>query len=153
MNNSDTDIKLKPSPLFAFFKILPAILSAIAFAWVANRYFPNTIWLSLISILFGIYRYIFIRQVIYLVTPQYLRITKGLFLKQIDTVELFRIKDYTITEPLLFQLFKLMDVHLKTTDPENPVLWLRGIPQSDIIDTLRERVLESRQHNRIFEIN
>jgi len=132
---------------------LPTIICALAFAWLANSYFPGFMWFSLFTMIFGIYRYIAIRRVIYLVTPQYIRITKGLFFKQIDMVELFRIKDYAITEPLLFQVFKLMDVHLKTTDPGNPVLWLRGIPQSDIIDTIRERVLESRQHNRIYEIN
>jgi uncharacterized membrane protein YdbT with pleckstrin-like domain len=153
MNSSETDIQLKPSAIFAFFKVTPFILCAIAFAWLANRYYPLLIGLSLFSILFGIYRYIFIRQVIYLVTPEYIRITRGLFLKQIDTVELFRVKDYSITEPFFMQLFKLMDLHLKTTDPENPILWLRGIPQSDIIDTIRQRVLQSRQHNRIFEIN
>ncbi|MES2111889.1 MAG: hypothetical protein V4577_24240 [Bacteroidota bacterium] len=46
-----------------------------------------------------------------------------------------------------------MDLHLKTTDPENPIIWLRGIRQSDIVDIIRERVLETRQHNRIFEVN
>jgi len=132
---------------------MPFIISAIGFTWLANRYFPPLIWLSLLSSLFTIYRYIFIRKVIYLVTPQYIRITKGIFFKQIDTVELFRVKDYIIIEPPLLQLFKLMDLHLKTTDPENPILWLRGIPQSDIIDIIRERVLETRKHNQIVEIN
>jgi uncharacterized membrane protein YdbT with pleckstrin-like domain len=153
MNNSATDIQLKPSPIFAFFKIIPFIISAIGFTWLANRYFPMLMWLSVFSMLLAIYRYLFIRRVIYLVTPQYIRISKGIFFKQIDTVELFRVKDYSITEPFLLQVFKLMDLHLKTTDPENPILWLRGIPQSDIIDIIRERVLETRKHNQIVEIN
>ncbi len=153
MNNSETDIQLRPSPIFAFFKIIPFIICAIVFIWLANRYFPMPIWLSVFSTTFAIYRYIFIRRVIYLVTPQYIRITKGIFFKQIDTVELFRVKDYIITEPFLMQVFKLMDLHLKTTDPGNPILWLRGIPQSDIIDIIRERVLETRKHNQIIEIN
>jgi hypothetical protein len=46
-----------------------------------------------------------------------------------------------------------MDLHLKTTDPENPEVWLRGIPLSDLVEQLRERVLQTRQHNRIYEIN
>jgi len=153
MNNSETDIQLRPSPIFAFFHIIAFISCAIAFLWLANRYYPTLIWFSLFSMAFGIYRYIFIRRVIYLVTPQYIRITRGIFFKTIDTIELFRVKDYIITEPFLLQIFRLMDLHLKTTDPENPVIWLRGIPQSNIIDIIRERVLESRQHNRIFEIN
>jgi uncharacterized membrane protein YdbT with pleckstrin-like domain len=153
MNKPETAIRLRPSPIFALFKILPFVICAISSTWLANHYFPMLIWLSLFSMLFGLYRYIFIRRVIYLVTPQYIRITKGIFFKQIDTVELFRVKDYLITESFLLQLFRLMDLHLKTTDPENPILWLRGIPQSNIVDIIRERVLESRRHNRIFEIN
>jgi len=153
MNNSNTDIELKPSAIFAFLKITPFIICALLTLYIANRYFNELLWLSLLSMLCAIYRYIFIRRVIYLVTTEYIRVTKGIFFKQIDTVELFRVKDYIITEPFLLQIFKLMDLHLKTTDPENPIIWLRGIPQSDIIDIIRDRVLSTRQHNRIFEIN
>jgi uncharacterized membrane protein YdbT with pleckstrin-like domain len=153
MNNLNTDVELRPSPLFAFLKIIPFILCAIVSLYFANRYYNALIWISLLSVTAAIYRYIFIRQVIYLVTTEYIRVSKGIFFKQIDTVELFRVKDYIITEPFLLQVIRLMDLHLKTTDPENPIIWLRGIPQSDIIDIIRDRVLSTRQHNRIFEIN
>jgi len=63
------------------------------------------------------------------------------------------VKDYVQTQPFLLQLFGLMDLMLRTTDPVNPVIWLRGIPLSDIVDTIRSHVLETRQHNRIYEIN
>ena len=153
MNNSNTDIELKPSPIFAFIKITPLILCAAAALYIANRYFGGLLWISLFCMLAAIYRYIFIRRVIYLVTTTYIRVSKGIFFKQIDTVELFRVKDYIITESFLLQIFRLMDLHLKTTDPENPIIWLRGIQQSDIVDIIRDRVLETRQHNRIFEVN
>lgn len=147
------DIQIKPATLFAFIKTAPILLCAAGILYLANRYLPDLIWLSLICVAFAIYRYLYIRNVIYLVTSQYIRISRGIFFKQIDTIELFRVKDYVITEPFLLQLFRLMDVHLKTTDPENPILWMRGIPQSNIIDIIRERVMEARQHNRIVELN
>jgi uncharacterized membrane protein YdbT with pleckstrin-like domain len=153
MNSSAADICLRPSPIFALLKVMSFALCTLGLLFLANRYVPDLIWLSLVSAAFGIYRYIFIRQVIYLVTPGYIRITRGLFFKQTDTVELFRVKDYVITEPFLLQLFRLMDLHLKTTDPENPVLWLRGIPRCDIIDIIRQRVLEGRKHNQLIELN
>jgi hypothetical protein len=46
-----------------------------------------------------------------------------------------------------------MNLTLKTTDPENPVIWLRGIPFSNLTETLRERIITARNHNRIYEIN
>lgn len=147
------DIQIKPATLFAFIKATPLLLCAAGILYLANRYIPDLIWLGFVAIVFALYRYLYIRSAIYLVTGQYIRISRGILFKQIDTIELFRVKDYVITEPFLLQIFRLMDVHLKTTDPENPIIWLRGIPQSNIIDIIRERVLETRQHNRIFEIN
>ncbi|MDP9079955.1 MAG: PH domain-containing protein [Bacteroidota bacterium] len=120
---------------------------------MANRYLNGLLWISLLCVAAAIYRYIFISRVIYLVTQEYIRVTKGILIKQIDTVELFRVKDYVITKPFLLQIFRLMDLHLKTTDPENPIVWLQGIPQSDIIEIIRNRVLQTRQHNRIVELN
>jgi uncharacterized membrane protein YdbT with pleckstrin-like domain len=147
------DIQLKPAAIFAFMKTLPPLLLSIVFLYMANRFWADLIWLSLIAMVFTQYRYVYIRRCSYIVTEQYIRVTRGIFFKRIDTVELFRVKDYTIEEPFLLQIFKLMDVQLRTTDPENPLLWLRGIPQSGIIDTIRERVLETRRHNPIYEIN
>jgi hypothetical protein len=47
----------------------------------------------------------------------------------------------------------LMYLTLKSTDPENPVMQFQGIPQSAIIDTLRDRVLAARKNNNIYELN
>lgn len=66
---------------------------------------------------------------------------------------MYRVKDYIVTQPPVLQLFRLMNVILKTTDPENPVIWMRGIPRSDLIDAIRERVQEARRLNKIYEIN
>jgi membrane protein YdbS with pleckstrin-like domain len=151
-NNSD-NITLKPAALFAIIKISPFLLSAIPATFLAYRYQPVFIFLSVFILLFALYRYIYIRRAIYLVTPEYIRITTGILFKCTDTVELFRVKDYIITQPPLLQILNLMDLQLKTTDPENPILWLRGIPQIDIIDTLRDRILNSRNRNHIIEIS
>ena len=88
-----------------------------------------------------------------MITPEVVRITRGLFFKRTDQVEMYRIKDYIITQPFMLQVFHLMDLTLKSTDPENPVICLRGIPESDIIDTIRDHVQEARRHNRIYELN
>ena len=146
-------IEIRPAVIFAFIKISGLLLAAAGFLLLAWRYFPVLIWLSLAIMLFAAYRYLYIRRIRYLITPEYLQVNRGLFFRQVDTVELFRVKDYTLTQPFVLQIFKLMDLHLKTTDPENPEVWLRGIPLSDLVEQLRERVLETRQHNRIYEIN
>lgn len=147
------DFLIKPSPIFALIKIFPLLLLTTFFLVIATKYCPSMIWISILLGLFSLYRLIYIRHVIYLVTTQYIRVSRGLFFKRVDTIELFRVKDYIVTEPFLLQLFRLMDVHLKTTDPENPILWITGIPQSDLIDIIRSRVLETRKRNVIYELN
>lgn len=144
---------IQPAAVFAFIRISGYLFIAIAALLLAWRYWPVMTWLSLIAMLIAAYRYSYIRNIQYLITSQYLQICQGLFFKRVDTVELFRIKDYVLTQPLWMQIFRLMDLKLKTTDPENHALWLRGIPLSDLVETLRERVLSTRRINGIYELN
>jgi len=147
------NIEIKPAALFAFFKIIPFLIAAMGFLWLAWHYWPALIWLAAASATFAVYRYLYVRRIRYIITTEYLQVSRGLFFRRIDTIELFRVKDYTLEQPLLLQILRLMDLQLFTTDPINPIVWLRGIPRSDLVETLRERVLETRRNNRIYEIN
>jgi hypothetical protein len=60
---------------------------------------------------------------------------------------------YIITQSFILQLFRLMYLTLKSTDPENPVIQFQGIPESTITDTIRDRVQEARKNNKIYELN
>ena len=139
--------------LFAFLNAFPLILLAITFLLLAW-------WLSPYFILFSLgvcgatwYRLLYIRSFQYLITEEYIRLTRGIFFKRVDQVEMFRVKDYIITQSFMLQICKLMYLTLKSTDPENPVIQLKGIPESDLVDTLRERVLAARKNNNIYELN
>jgi uncharacterized membrane protein YdbT with pleckstrin-like domain len=147
------DIEIRPSAIFAFIKIAPLLICCLGLLCIAWRYFPSAIWLSIAVLAFAVYRYLFIRRTLYIITPKVLRFCRGIFFKRTDTVELFRVKDYIITQPFALQIFSLMDLTLKTTDPENPVVWLRGIPFSNLTDILRGRIIDARKDNRIYEIN
>lgn len=147
------EITLRPAVIFAFLKTLPLIGLGIAFLLLAWWLSPLFLFFSLALIGMAWYRFIFIRNCRYIISREVIRISRGIFFKRTDQLEMFRIKDYIITQSFLLQMFRLMDVTLKSTDPENPVIWLRGIPESDIIDTIRDHVQDARQHNRIYEIN
>jgi len=147
------ELILKPAVIFAFLKTLPLLLCGAVLMLLAWYLSPYLLFFSLAFVGVGWYRFIFIRSCKYMITPEVVRITRGLFFKRTDQVEMYRIKDYIITQPFMLQVFKLMDLTLKSTDPENPVICLRGIPESDIIDTIRDHVQEARRHNRIYELN
>ncbi len=147
------DILLRPAFLFAFLTALPLTLLAVTFLLLAW-------WLSPYFILFSIftsgaawYRLLYIRSFQYLITAEYIRLTRGIFFKRTDQLEMYRIKDYIITQSFILQLFRLMNLTLKSTDPENPVISLTGIAESDIMDTIRDRVQQARHDNNIYELN
>jgi uncharacterized membrane protein YdbT with pleckstrin-like domain len=146
-------IEIKPATTFAFCKTIPILIAASGFLWLAWHYWPGLVWLAAIAAAFAVYRYLFIRRITYTVTDEFLQISRGLFFRRVDTIELFRVKDYVLEQPLLLQILRLMDLQLITTDPLNPQVWLRGIPMSDLVEQLRERVLATRRYNRIYEIN
>jgi uncharacterized membrane protein YdbT with pleckstrin-like domain len=147
------DILLKPAMLFAFLKALPLILLAITFLLLAWWLSPYFILFSLAVCGVAWYRLLYIRSFQYLITTEYIRLTRGIFFKRVDQVEMFRVKDYIITQSFILQLFRLMYLTLKSTDPENPVIQFQGIPESTITDTIRDRVQEARKNNKIYELN
>jgi len=139
--------------MFAFLKVLPLIFLGLLLLLLAWWLFSYLILLSFVVCIVAWYRFLYVRSVEYLVTTEYIRISQGIFFKRIDQLEMYRIKDYVMIQPFSLQLFRLMDLLLKSTDPENPMIWLRGIPESAIIDTIRERVQEARKYNNIYEVN
>ncbi|UOE52596.1 PH domain-containing protein [Mucilaginibacter sp. SMC90] len=147
------DILLKPAMAFAFLKTLPLVTLGLTFLFLAWQLSPYFVVFAIATTGIAWYRVLFLRSCEYRIGREYIQITTGIFFKRIDQVEMYRIKDYVITRSLLLQLFRLMDVILKSTDSETPVVWLRGIPLSDIIETIRERVQEARKVNKIVELN
>ncbi len=153
IKTEDRGIWIRPAAIFALIKVFWLLIVAAAMLLLAWRFLPVLIWISLFAVICAVYRYMYIRRIYYIITDEYLEVRQGLLFKRTDTIELFRVKDYILLQPLLLQVFKLMDLQLKTTDPANSEIWLRGIPRFDIIETLRERVLQTRRNNGIYELN
>ena len=123
-------ISLRPASVFALLQVLPFVALSVLFLMFAWRYLPGMIWISLVSTAMGCYRFVFIRRLRYVITTEVISISQGIFFKRIDYVELYRVRDYIQLQPLSLRLLGLMDLCLKSTDSENPIIWLRGIPAS-----------------------
>jgi uncharacterized membrane protein YdbT with pleckstrin-like domain len=144
---------LRPSPLYALVCILPLILLSCAFLAVAYYSWPVLCIGAVGCLLIAWYHYLQILFIRYHISAEVLQISTGIFFKQTDNLELFRIKDYSITQPFWMQLFRLMNVRLISTDQTSRSVILRGIPNSDLMDSLRALVLQSRLRNHIVEIS
>ena len=146
-------LTIKPSAIYALLKVLPLILMTLAFLFIAYWLYPAFLGLSLLIMLIVCYKYLKIRNTCYLISEEVIRISTGVFSTRLESLEMYRIKDYLVTQPLILRIFNLMNLTLKTTDPENKSIQFTGIPVSDLIDTIRDHVQKARLRNRIVELN
>ena len=89
----------------------------------------------------------------YQITSQRIRIERGVLSKLKENVELFRIDHFDVHRPLGMRLAGYCLLHLRSTDPEQPVVIIYGIPHlEELADTLRECSLRERKRRRVTTI-
>jgi len=90
------------------------------------------------------------RSLTYEITNQRVRIERGMLSKIKENVELFRIDDFDLHKPLGMRLAGHCQLHLRSSDPDQPSVFIYGIPGLEqLADTLRECSLKERKRRRI----
>ena len=90
------------------------------------------------------------RSIHYEITSQRIRIEHGLLSKLKANVELFRIDDFDLHKPLGMRLVGHCQLHLRSSDPDQPSAFIYGIPDLErLSDTLRECSLRERKRRRV----
>lgn len=144
----------RPHPVYALAKTVPALILAGLVSLIGFYIHPLFILPAIGVCLWGWYRYFYICTIKYELDTHSLQMTTGLFGQRIDSLELFRIRDYVITRPLLMRIAGLMNLTLVSTDKTNHTLTMSGIPFApNLIDQLQESVRAARQNNKILELN
>jgi uncharacterized membrane protein YdbT with pleckstrin-like domain len=72
-------------------------------------------------------RWITTRARLYQVTSERIKITEGVFSRNTEEVELYRVRDYKLTQPFWLRLFGLGNIVVSTTDNSNPTVVLQAI--------------------------
>jgi hypothetical protein len=88
----------------------------------------------------------------YLLTNERLRITKGLFGRDVENYELIRLQDINLSQGLSERLLNIGDIHLRGHDPSNPEVVLRNISKpEEVYEILRRAWLAARKsHGLLF---
>lgn len=149
----DDVITIRPTMRYALLKIGHLLILALVFLGAAWYLLPGFILLSIGLLGIAFYRLLSIRAIAYHLTDEVMQIQTGICFKRVDHLELYRVKDYVIYQGLMLQILGLMNLELLTTDLSAPFIILRGIPKSDLLDVIRERVQLARQRNKIVELN
>lgn len=99
-------------------------------------------WL-LVPVAWALYRYLRTAHHRYILTDQRLLEESGIIVKRVETLELYRIKDLSVSGTLLQTLFGRGQVILKSTDASNPTVTLNAITNAVNVSTLVRNAVEA----------
>lgn len=102
--------------------------------------------LAVIPLMWAFVRFLQTKFWRYELTSERLRIRQGILSRRTDEIELYRVKDYVLNEPLALRMFGLGDIALTTTDDANRNVLLRAIRRPEALrDEIRKYVEIRRQ--------
>jgi uncharacterized membrane protein YdbT with pleckstrin-like domain len=90
----------------------------------------------------------------YEITTQRLRIRTGVLNKRVDELELFRVRDYSMEQPLLLRLVGLGNLTMVTSDATTPTVAMKAIPEVEAVrEKLRTAVQAERDRKRVRQLD
>ncbi|MGH8667764.1 MAG: PH domain-containing protein [Burkholderiales bacterium] len=116
------------------------------------------LWLLLcwlvIPLLILLWQWLVIRNTVYELTSERLKLRSGVLNKELDEVELYRVRDYKLEQPFFLRLFGLGNITMQTSDRSHPVLTLRAVRSGErLYEQLRQAVEQSRAKKGVRELD
>ena len=98
-------------------------------------------------------RYIMLVSVRWMLEDETLCRIRGVFSKQTDYIELYRITDYQESRSFFQRLLGIKTVTVYSTDKSDSISDILGVPADmDLIGMLREKVEDCKRERNIYEI-
>ena len=109
--------------------------------------------LAAFILIFLVLRYVMLVNVKWLVEEETLCRIKGIFSKQTDYIEMYRITDYKENQSFLQRIMGVKTVTGYSTDRSDEVTDIPGVPADmNLIGIIRDNVEKCRKEKRIYEI-
>lgn len=109
--------------------------------------------LAAFILIFLVLRYVMLVNVKWLVEEETLCRIKGIFSKQTDYIEMYRITDYKENQSFLQRIMGVKTVTVYSTDRSDEVTDIPGVPADmNLIGIIRDNVEKCRKKKRIYEI-
>ena len=98
--------------------------------------------------------YLHLHAVEYVISTQRVRIVSGIFSKDIQEIELFRVKDTMAHQSFFLRLFGLGTITILSGDERHPRLILSGVPGAvELRERLRQEIMTLRQRFGVRELD
>ena len=127
------------------------VLASVVFAFLTPQPWSYVlIGLALLAVLYMVARWLLIKVRVYEVTSERIRISNGLVTRRTDELELYRVKDTTLVEPLLLRIFSLGDIEITTHDVSTPVVRMEAVKGArDLREQMRKSIEACRERKRV----
>ena len=110
-------------------------------------------WL-VIPIFIILWQWLVVKNTKYELTTERLKTRHGVLNKKMDELELYRVRDYKLEQPIFLRLFGLGNITLQTSDKSNPLVTIRAIPDGEQLrEQLRNAVEECRVKKGVREVD
>ena len=111
-------------------------------------------YVFVLPILYSIYLFLDTYNTTCELTSQRLRISSGILNREINEMELYRVIDYRIEQPLFLRIFGLSNIYIDTSDNSDPFVFINAVSNSqNLIDTIRNSVEKIKIERGVREVN
>jgi len=87
---------------------------------------------------------------VYEVTTERIKVSRGIFSRRTDEMELYRVKDLTLIEPFFFRLFGLGSLIITANDASTPTLTIHAVKRvKELREELRQALEVCRDKKRV----
>ena len=110
-------------------------------------------WL-VVPIFIALWKWLVLRNTRYELTSERLKMRQGVLNKELDELELYRVRDHKLEQPFFLRIFSLGNITLRTADTSHPYIVLRAIHDGEhVLDLIRKHVEECRIKKRVLPLD
>ena len=142
--------------IYLFWMLVLGAAFVLVFALADSRFWALAIGgvIALVALAQCLWAYFHLRSVEYVITTQRVRVISGLLGKNVQEIELFRVKDTAARQSFLLRLFGLGTITVLSGDEKQPRLVLTGVPHAlEMRERLRNETLALRQRFGVREVD
>jgi len=108
------------------------------------------LFLLIVPIFYAVWNYLKIKFIHYKITTQRIISTTGMFSKNTEAIELYRVRDFEVFEPFLARMFGKGTIKVISADSTTPDYFVKAVPKpKELFDKLRTAVEARRDTKRV----
>ena len=142
--------------VYLFWVIVLIVALAVVLTLVESQKWSLILFgiVALVALINVAVAYVHLRAIEYVVTNQRVRVISGIFGKDIQEIELFRVKDTAANQSFFLRLFGLGRITILSGDERHPRIVLSGVPRAvELREKLRQEVMTLRQRFGVREVD